>query len=96
MFSHPQVTVTPTNLPTSPTDAVAKASRAIASALLGSEQEPIKEEEEVNFKDPDERPVSSSRPTVQLSVNVQETPVQVRAVWEPSQAWVVVMSPLKI
>ena len=58
------------NLPTSPTDAVAKAHRAITSALLGSEQEPIKEEVDENFEDGDNRPAAPSRPTVQLSVEV--------------------------
>ena len=58
------------DLPTSPTDAVAKAGRAISSALLGSNPEPIVEEVEENFDDRDEDPVASSRPTVQLSVDV--------------------------
>ena len=52
------------DLLTSPTDAVAKAGRAISSALLGSDPEPIVEEVEENFDDRDEDPVASSRPTV--------------------------------
>ena len=55
------------SLPTSPTDAMDKAGRAISNVLMGSEQKPIKEEEQVNFKDLDQRQGSSSRPTVQLS-----------------------------
>ena len=58
------------DLPTSPTDAVAKAGRAITSALLGSDPEPIEEEVEENFDDRDKHPVASPRPTVQLSVDV--------------------------
>ena len=61
------------DLPTSPPDAVAKAGRAISSALLGSDPEPIVEEVEENFDDRDEDPVASSRPTVRLSVDVPGT-----------------------
>ena len=61
------------DLPTSPTDAVAKAGRAISSALLGLDPEPIMEEVEENFDDRDEDHVASSRPTVRLSVDVPGT-----------------------
>ena len=59
------------SLPASRTDTVAKISRAISNVLMKSEQKPIEEEEEVDFEDPDERPVSSSRFIVQLSVDIR-------------------------
>ena len=58
------------SLPTGPKDAVAKANRAISNVLMGSDEKPIEEEVEINFKDPDKRPVSSFRPTVQLLVDI--------------------------
>ena len=84
------------DLPTSPTDAVAKAGRAISSALLGSDPEPIVEEVEENSMTETRILLPPPDLLSNYQLMYQVTPAQGPAVWELNQAWAAVMSPLKI